>query len=58
MEPEAHLKRDTNEPRWAAFGAEESDDFCRNCGVSLRGEDLVRCPPCHQIVPGGNDCNQ
>ena len=57
MEPEALLKRDTNETRCPAFGAEERDQLCRNCGVSLRGEHLVLCPPSHRIVPSGNDCH-
>jgi len=39
-------------------GAEEDGFFCRNCGALLRGEDMVLCPRCHQIVPGDRFCNQ
>jgi hypothetical protein len=58
MEPEAHLERGVNETRCPALGAEESDNFCRHGGPLLRAEDLVLRPSCHQIVPGGNGCNQ
>ena len=39
-------------------GTEETGHFCRNCGTLLRGEDLVLCPRCHHIVPGGGFCNR
>jgi hypothetical protein len=39
-------------------GMEETGHFCRNCGTLLRGEDLVLCPRCHDIVPGGDFCNR
>jgi hypothetical protein len=39
-------------------GMEEPGHFCRNCGTLLRGEDLVLCPRCHHIVPGGDFCNR
>jgi hypothetical protein len=39
-------------------GAEEQGYFCRQCGALLRGEDMVLCPRCHQIVPDGDYCNQ
>jgi hypothetical protein len=39
-------------------GAEEQGYFCRQCGALLRGEDMVLCPRCHQIVPDGEFCNQ
>jgi hypothetical protein len=58
MEPEADLERNADETRCPECGAEESGYFCRNCGTLLRGEDLVLCPRCHQIVPGGDYCNQ
>lgn len=38
-------------------GAEEEGYFCRNCGALLRGEEMVLCPRCHQIVPEGDYCN-
>ena len=39
-------------------GVDESGFFCRNCGTLLRGEDMVLCPRCRQIVPQGEFCNQ
>lgn len=58
MEPAADLERNAEETRCPECGAEESGYFCRSCGALLRGEDLVLCPRCHQIVPGGDYCNQ
>jgi hypothetical protein len=58
MEPAADLERNAEETRCPECGAEESGYFCRTCGALLRGEDLVLCPRCHQIVPGGEYCNQ
>lgn len=58
MEPEAHRERNAEETLCPECGAEESGYFCRSCGALLRGEDLVLCPRCHQIVPGGDYCNQ
>jgi hypothetical protein len=39
-------------------GMDESGYFCRNCGTLLRGEEMVLCPRCRQIVPHGEFCNQ
>ena len=39
-------------------GSEESGFFCRSCGQLLRGEEMVLCPRCHQVVPDGDYCNQ
>lgn len=39
-------------------GVDESGYFCRNCGTLLRGEEMVLCPRCRQIVPHGEFCNQ
>jgi hypothetical protein len=39
-------------------GMDESGYFCRNCGTLLRGEKMVLCPRCRQIVPHGEFCNQ
>jgi hypothetical protein len=39
-------------------GSEESGYFCRSCGALLRGEKMVLCPRCHQVVPQGDYCNQ
>jgi hypothetical protein len=37
---------------------DESGYFCRNCGTLLRGEEMVLCPRCRQVVPHGEFCNQ
>jgi hypothetical protein len=50
MSPEGHFCPEC--------GMEETGHFCRNCGTLLRGEDLVLCPRCHHIVPGGGFCNR
>ncbi|MGD9405176.1 MAG: hypothetical protein PVH95_08505, partial [Anaerolineae bacterium] len=39
-------------------GADEAGYFCRNCGTLIRGEEMVLCPRCRQIVPHGEFCNQ
>lgn len=39
-------------------GVDESGYFCRNCGTLLRGEEMVLCPRCRQVVPHGEFCNQ
>jgi len=39
-------------------GMDESGYFCRNCGTLLRGDEMVLCPRCRQIVPHGEFCNQ
>ncbi len=39
-------------------GVDERGYFCRNCGTLLRGEDMVLCPRCRQVVPQGEFCNQ
>jgi hypothetical protein len=39
-------------------GSEEDGFFCRNCGTLLRGEDMVLCPRCHQVVPDSEYCNR
>lgn len=39
-------------------GAEESGYFCRICGTLLHGGERFLCPRCHQVVPGGQFCNQ
>jgi hypothetical protein len=39
-------------------GIDESGYFCRNCGTLLRGEEMVLCPRCRQVVPHGEFCNQ
>lgn len=58
MEPEANLEMPAETMFCPECGAEEAGYFCRNCGALLRGEDLVLCPRCHQIVPDGDYCNQ
>jgi len=39
-------------------GADEAGYFCRNCGTLIRGEEMVLCPRCRQVVPHGEFCNQ
>ena len=39
-------------------GMDESGYFCRNCGTLLRGEEMVLCPRCNNVVPNGDFCNQ
>jgi hypothetical protein len=39
-------------------GSDQDGYFCRNCGELLRGEDMVLCPRCHQVVPAGEYCCQ
>lgn len=58
MEPEADFELDTEAVFCPECGAAESGYFCRNCGALLRGEDLVLCPRCHEVVPDGDYCNQ
>jgi hypothetical protein len=58
MDPEALGTVDSQEQYCPECGHEESGYFCRNCGTLLRGGDRVLCPRCHQIVPGGEFCNQ
>ena len=58
MEPEADVEMGAETTFCPECGAEERGYFCRNCGTLLRGEELVLCPRCHQIVPDGDYCNQ
>jgi hypothetical protein len=58
MEPESEPEVTQEGPFCPQCGAEEHGYFCRQCGALLRGEDMVLCPRCHQIVPDGDFCNQ
>lgn len=58
MEPEADFDGEEGIMFCPDCGANESGYFCRNCGALLRGEDLVLCPRCHEVVPEGDYCNQ
>ena len=58
MEPETETQTSTGDGICPNCGAHEDGFFCRNCGALLRGEDMVLCPRCHQIVPGDRFCNQ
>jgi len=58
MEPGMEAKASTNSHFCPKCGAQEEGFFCRNCGALLRGEDMVLCPRCRQIVPQGEFCNQ
>lgn len=58
MEPGSDVERDKEAMFCPECGAEESGYFCRNCGTLLRGEDLVLCPRCHEVVPDAEYCNR
>lgn len=58
MEPETQVEMSPEGHFCPECGMEETGHFCRNCGALLRGEDLVLCPRCHHIVPGGGFCNR
>jgi DNA-directed RNA polymerase subunit RPC12/RpoP len=58
MEAQARDEMNTDDRRCPKCGFEETGYFCRNCGRLLRGDDLVLCPRCHQVVPGKDYCNQ
>ena len=58
MGPDAEVETSPQAQECPECGSEESGFFCRNCGHLLRGEDMVLCPRCHQVVPGGEYCNQ
>lgn len=58
MEPEAEVEFGAELRFCPECGAEESGFFCRVCGTLLRGDEMVLCPRCHQVVPHGEYCNQ
>ena len=58
MGPDAEVETSPQAQNCPECGSEESGFFCRNCGQLLRGEEMVLCPRCHQVVPGGDYCNQ
>lgn len=58
MEPDTQMEADDKARFCSTCGAEESGFFCRACGSLLRGEEMVLCPRCHQVVPSGEFCNQ
>ena len=58
MEPGTEPEGTREDQLCPECGAEEQGYFCRQCGALLRGEDMVLCPRCHQIVPDGEFCNQ
>lgn len=58
MEPEAEMEMGLEARFCPECGAEEGGFFCRTCGALLRGEEMVLCPRCHQVVPDGEFCNQ
>jgi hypothetical protein len=58
MEPGSEPEVTREGPLCPECGAEERGYFCRQCGALLRGEEMVLCPRCHQIVPDGEFCNQ
>jgi hypothetical protein len=58
MESEVQDERNPEGPFCPECGMDESGYFCRNCGTLLRGEEMVLCPRCRQVVPHGEFCNQ
>jgi DNA-directed RNA polymerase subunit RPC12/RpoP len=58
MEAQARDEMSTDDRRCPKCGFEETGYFCRNCGELLRGDELVLCPRCRQVVPRGDYCNQ
>lgn len=58
MTADAEVETNPQAQQCPECGSEESGFFCRSCGLLLRGEDMVLCPRCHQVVPGGDYCNQ
>ncbi len=58
MEAQARDEMNADDRRCPKCGFEETGYFCRNCGVLVHGDDLVLCPRCRQVVPGGEYCNQ
>ena len=58
MESEVRDERNPEGPFCPECGMDESGYFCRNCGTLLRGEEMVLCPRCRQVVPHGEFCNQ
>lgn len=58
IESEVQDERNPEGPFCPECGMDESGYFCRNCGTLLRGEEMVLCPRCRQIVPHGEFCNQ
>jgi hypothetical protein len=58
MEQDAQVETGKDGSLCPTCGTEEHGNFCRVCGALLRGEEKVLCPRCHQVVPGGQFCNQ
>jgi len=58
MEPERGDEMNPEGSFCPECGVDESGYFCRNCGTLLRGEEMVLCPRCRQVVPHGEYCNQ
>jgi len=58
MESELQAELNPEGPFCPECGVDESGYFCRNCGTLLRGEEMVLCPRCRQVVPHGEFCNQ
>jgi RNA polymerase subunit RPABC4/transcription elongation factor Spt4 len=58
MEQDTQIEMNTDYEFCPECGSEESGFFCRQCGTLIRGEEMVLCPRCHQVVPDGEFCNQ
>ena len=58
MEAQAPDEMNAEDRHCPKCGFEETGYFCRNCGGLVHGDDLVLCPRCRQVVPGGDYCSQ
>jgi hypothetical protein len=58
MDPETQIEVSPDNGYCPECGAEENGYFCRSCGALLRGGEMVLCPRCRHVVPGGDFCNQ
>jgi hypothetical protein len=58
MDPDAEVETSPQTQQCPECGSEENGFFCGSCGLLLRGEEMVLCPRCHQVVPSGDYCNQ
>jgi Double zinc ribbon len=58
MDADTQVETSSESPHCPQCGSKENGYFCRRCGTLLRGEEMVLCPRCHEVVPNGEFCNQ